>query len=58
MYWWFVALNIFVSYTIKMLEGNCLVSAGEEVILFIELERVMMLTNQLDAYTLRFLLPI
>ena len=57
MYCWLAALNIFVSYTIKMLERHCLVSAGEEVILFIELEHVMMLTNQLDAYTLRFLLP-
>ena len=42
MHCWFAVLNIFVSDTIKMLERHCLVNAGEEVILFIELERVMM----------------
>ena len=35
---WLAALNIFVSYTIKMLYEHCLVKADEEVTLFIKLE--------------------
>ena len=36
------ALNIFVSYTIKMLQGHCLVKEDKGVTLSIKLEQVMM----------------
>ena len=55
MLYWIAALNIFVSYAIKMFLRKCLVKAYEEVTLFIKLENVMKSTNQLDTYTLRFL---
>ena len=42
MHCWLAALNIFVSYTIKMLDGHRLVKADEEVTLFFKLEHVMM----------------
>ena len=48
MYCWLAALNIFVSCTIKMLQGPCLVKPDEKATLFIKLKHVMMWTNQLD----------
>ena len=40
------------------LENTGLVKADEKETLFIKLERVMMSTNQVDTYTLRFLFSI